>query len=89
MNGIKWSSEDKALLKTDMSNEQIDKLTGRTPEAVRRARYTYTGHFVEKDKGIETREEKLFEAEREYHKLQKEQRLKELCRQLGVRIGGM
>ena len=63
--------------------------TGRTSEAVKRARYVYTGHSVEKDKGFETKEEKLFEMEKKVHKLQKEQHLKDLCRQLGVRIGGM
>ena len=89
MTGTKWSTEDKQLLKTDMSNDQIMKLTGRTEEAVRRARYVYTGHFVEKGRGIETKEEKLFQAEERYHKLLKEQRLKDLCKQLGVRLGGM
>ena len=89
MNGAKWTAEEKKLLKTDMTTEQIAEATGRTKEAVRRARYTYTGHFVEKGKGFTTAEEKLFEAERRYHKVQKEQRLIRLSKELGVRIGGM
>lgn len=89
MNGPKWTTEHKQLFKTDMTNEQIVEITGRTPEAVRRARYTYTGHSVEKSKGFETKEEKLFQAEERYHKLLKKQRLKDLCKQLGVRLGGM
>ena len=43
MNGTKWTAEEKKLLKTDMTTEQIAEATGRTAEAVRRARYTYTG----------------------------------------------
>ena len=85
----KWSPEHKQLLKTDMTAEQIAEITGRTVEGVRRARYAYTGHSVEKAKQITTYEDKLFEMERKYHQIQKEERLKALCRQLGVRIGGM
>ena len=85
----KWTAEEKKLLKTNMTASQIAEATGRTMEAVRRARYTYTGHFVEEGKGQITNEERLFEAERRYHKVQKEQRLIALCKQLGVRIGGM
>ena len=88
MNGEKWSKEHKEMLKTDMTNVQIAKETGRTLEAVKRARYTYTGHAVEKDRWVETKEERLFEMEKKVHKLQKEQRLLDLCRHLGVRIGG-
>ena len=89
MNGAKWTAEEKKLLKTNMTTEQIAEATGRTKEAVRRARYTYTGHSVEEGKGLTTYEEKLFEAERNYHQVLKEQRLLELCRVLGVRLGGM
>ena len=89
MNGAKWTPEEKKLLKTDMNTSQIAEITGRTEDAVRRARYTYTGHSVEAGKGLTTYEEKLFEAERNYHKVQKEQRLIHLCKVLGVRIGGM
>ena len=89
MNGTKWTAEEKRLLKTDMNASQIAEATGRTEEAVRRARYTYTGHSVEAGKGLTTYEEKLFEAERNYHRIQKEQRLIHLCKVLGVRIGGM
>ena len=89
MNGTKWTPEEKKLLKTDMSAEEIAKATGRTEYAVKRARYTYTGHSVEEGKQLTTYEEKLFEAERNYHRIQKEQRLIHLCKVLGVRIGGM
>lgn len=89
MNGTKWTAEEKLLLKTDMSAEQIAKATGRTEHAVHRARYTYTGHTVEKERQLETSEERLFEAERNYRRVQKEQRLLNYCKQLGVRIGGM
>lgn len=89
MNGTKWTAEEKLLLKTDMSAQQIAEATGRTEEAVRRARYTYTGHSVEEGKGQTTYEERLFEAERNYRRVQKEQRLLNYCKQLGVRIGGM
>ena len=60
MNGTKWTAEEKKLLKTDMSAQQIAEATGRTEEAVRRARYTYTGHSVEEGKGQTTYEERLF-----------------------------
>lgn len=89
MNGTKWTAEEKKLLKTDMSAQQIAEATGRTEEAVRRARYTYTGHSVEEGKGQTTYEERLFEAERNYRRVQKEQKLLNYCKQLGVRIGGM
>lgn len=89
MNGTKWTAEEKKLLKTDMTTEQIAEATGRTEKAVRKARYTYTGHSVEEGKGLTTYEEKLFEAERNYRRVQKEQRLLNYCKQLGVRIGGM
>ena len=89
MNGTKWTAEEKMLLKTDMTTEQIAEATGRTEGAVRRARYTYTGHSVEEGKGQTTYEERLFEAERNYRGVQKEQRLLNYCKQLGVRIGGM
>lgn len=85
----KWTAEEKQLLKTNMTTEQIAEATGRTKAAVRRARYNYTGHSVEEGKGFTTYEEKLFEAERKYHQVQKEQRLIHLCKILGVRIGGM
>ena len=89
MNGTKWTAEEKKRLKTDMTTEQIAEATGRTKKAVRKARYTYTGHSVEEGKGLTTYEEKLFEAERNYRRVQKEQRLLNYCKQLGVRIGGM
>lgn len=89
MNGTKWTAEEKKLLKTNMTTEQIAEATGRTESAVRRARYTYTGHSVEEGKGFTTYEEKLFEAEKNYHRIQKKQRLIHLCKVLGVRIGGM
>ena len=89
MNGTKWTAEEKKLLKTNMTTEQIAEATGRTESAVRRARYTYTGHSVEEGKGFTTYEEKLFEAEKNYHRIQKEQRLIHLCKVFGVRIGGM
>ena len=89
MNGAKWTPEEKMLLKTNMNTKQIAEATGRTEDAVRRARYTYTGHSVEAGKGLTTYEEKLFEAERNYRRVQKEQRLLNYCKQLGVRIGGM
>lgn len=88
MNGEPWSKEHKDLLKTDMTTEQIAKVTGRTHDAVKRARYVYTGHSVEKDKCPETKEERLFEAERIYHKLQREQHIKDMCIQLNVKLGG-
>jgi len=87
MNGIKWSPEEKALLKSDLTAEEIAVRTGRTSEAVRRARYTYTGHTLQKGgKWLKTDEERLFEAERKYRIVEKEQKLKDLCKQLGVRI---
>ena len=89
MNGTKWTAEEKKLLKTNMTTEQIAEATGRTESAVRRARYTYTGHSVEEGKGFTTYEEKLFEAEKNYHRIQKKQRLIHLCKVFGVRIGGM
>lgn len=85
----KWTTKEKELLKTNMTASQIAEITGRTEAAVKRARYTYTGHSVEEGKGFTTYEEKLFEAERKYHQVQKEQRLIYLCKILGVRIGGM
>ena len=89
MKGTKWSPEEKALLKTDLTAEEIAARTGRTSEAVRRARYTYTGHFVEKSKALKTKEDKLFEMEYRCRKLKREEDLIKLCKTLGVRIGGM
>ena len=90
MNGVKWSPEEKALLKTDLTAEEISVKIGRTVEAVKRARYTYTGHMLQKGgRWLETNEERLFEAERQYHKLKREENLINLCKILGVRIGGM
>ena len=43
MNGTKWTAEEKKLLKTDMTTEQIAEATGRTEEAVRRARLRTQG----------------------------------------------
>ena len=89
MSGIKWSTEEKSLLKTNMTAEQIAEITGRTPKAVRKSRYTYTGHSVEEGKQLTTHEERLIEMERKYRQIQKEERLKALCKQLGVRLGSM
>ena len=86
---MKWTTQDKQLLKTNMTTEQIAEATGRTHESIKRARYSYTGHSVEASKAIETKEEKLFEAERKYRKLKREENLINLCEVLGVRIGGM
>ena len=89
MNGNKWTPEEKRLLKSNMSAEEIAKETGRSEYAVKRARYTYTGHSVEEGKQLTTYEERLFEAERNYHRIMREKNLINHCRQLGVRIGGM
>ena len=50
MNGKQWTPEEKKLLKTNMSAEEIARETGRSEHAVKRARYTYTGHSVEEGK---------------------------------------
>ena len=89
MNGKQWTPEEKRLLKSNMSAEEIARETGRSEHAVKRARYTYTGHSVEEGKQLTTYEERLFEAERDYHRIQREKHIINLCRQLGVRIAGM
>ena len=86
---MKWTIEEKQLLKTDMTTEEIAEATGRTHESIKRARYSYTGHSVEKSKALTTNEEKLFEMERKCRKLKREEDLIKLCKTLGVRIGGM
>ena len=83
---MKWTKEQKIMLKSDMTNEEIAAETGRTVNSVRKGRYAYTGHSCDNPK-IKTHEEKLFEAEKRAMQVRKEERLKELCKILGVRIG--
>lgn len=76
-----WSTADKALLKSDMTNEQIAKRIGRTPAAVKRMRYYYTGHSTEDRERI-TEQERMSAIEGEC-------RILNLCKQLGVKLQGV
>ena len=44
---MKWTDEQKEMLKSDMSNEEIAAEVGRSVTAVQSARMYYTGHTVE------------------------------------------
>ena len=45
-----WTKEERDLLRTDLTNEEISERTQRPLMGVKKARYKYTGHSVEKAK---------------------------------------
>lgn len=51
--GPAWTREQKNMLFTDMSNEQIAVLLHKTPSAVKKMRYYVTGHSVPIKDGFE------------------------------------
>ena len=83
-----WTKDKRDLLFSDMTNEEIAKATGHTITSVKRARYYYTGHEVEFSKWQLAREAAILEHEQKARRVANEQRLKDLCRQLGVRLYG-
>lgn len=83
-----WTREQKDLLFSDMTNEEIAEATGRSLISIKSARYYYTGHQVEPAKALEARERAILMQEQKARRVANEQRLKDLCRQLGVRLYG-
>lgn len=47
---MKWTDEEKTMLFSEMPNDEIARLTGRTYIAVRKMRQYYTNHAVERNK---------------------------------------
>ena len=77
----KWTKEEKALLWSMKTNEEIAKELNRTVTAVERARYYYTGHVCE----IENAKARFSQESQ----IAKEARIINLCHQLGVRLQGV
>ena len=48
-----WTSAEKALLFTELSNKEIAIQTGRSESSVKTKRYKVTGHYVEKERQAE------------------------------------
>ena len=84
-----WSHEEIGLLFTSMNNKEIQRITGRSMSGILRKRYRMTGHTVEEENWRYEYDTEDDKAIKEFKKLQSEERLKKLCRDLGVRIGGM
>lgn len=84
-----WTKEQKDMLHSSMTNEEIAEATGRTLTSVKKARYYYTGHEVELSRArLESSESEILRLEREARRLDREKQLNNLCRQLGVRLYG-
>lgn len=84
-----WTSEEKRMLRSEMTNEEIARETGRSVKAVVSARYRHTGHQVQRSKWRDPYQTEIGIAKEKVSKIEKEARLLALCKQLGVRIGGM
>ena len=83
-----WTNEQKEMLHSSMTNEEIAQATGRSLASVKRGRYYYTGHEVEFSKWQLAREAAILEHEQKARRVANEERLKNLCKQLGVRLYG-
>lgn len=86
---MEWTKSEVELLKSSMSNEEIAVITGRSVKAVGAARYRTTGHKVEPERWGPKYQTKDEVAIQKAEQIRKEARLLELCKRLGVRIGGM
>ena len=78
---MKWTKQQRDMLFSDMTNEQIAAETGRSLTVVRRARFYYTGHTVNRDRAITNTEERRSRAEGEV-------RILKLAKELNIKIGG-
>ena len=84
-----WTREQKDLLFSEMTNEEIAKAVGRSVTSVKRARYYYTGHEVEFSRWqLDTQENAILKHEQKAKRVANEQRIKDLCKRLGVRLYG-
>lgn len=75
----RWSEQEKALLFTRLTNEQIAKKTNKSAKNVGRVRRYYTGSYAAPN----------FYLAKHAASLDKEARIYDLARKLGVRIEGM
>lgn len=85
----KWTADEIALLKTDMSNADIAQETGRSIDSVRKKRFEVTGHYttvlLKRDAY-----KKTTQVNAEYlDQVAKEGRIIVLAKRLGVRIKGV
>ena len=78
---MKWTKQQRDMLWSDMTNEQIAAATGRSVMVVKRARFYYTGHTVNRDLAIPNTEERRAKAEGEA-------RILKLAKQMNIKIGG-
>ena len=84
-----WTEEDKALLYTDMSTEEIAEKTGRTYAAIQRMRYDLTGHYVEKDKQHDKQVRPFSRyATQAMSDIEKEARILHLAKDLNIKLEG-
>ena len=84
-----WTNEQKEMLHSSMTNEEIAQATGRTMVSVKRARYYYTGHEVELESArIKKNDTDMLRYEQKARKVQREEHLRNLCKRLGVRLYG-
>ena len=90
MYGRKWEKEEIEMLKSDMTNEEIMKMTNRSEYSVRKKRYEITGHYSFPGKDMTTyvkpkeRPRDSFTSGK-----YKELRLIALAEKLGVRLLGV
>lgn len=85
----KWTADEIALLKTDMTNAEIAQETGRTLESVKNKRGKVTGHYTSL---LEIRDayKKTPQVHAEYlDQTAKDGRIIVLAKRLGVRIKGV
>ena len=75
----RWTPEEKALLKSDISNDEIAKITGKHKRTVETMRYKYTGHYCTKETQRDNQDEKR-------NKIRGDVRIIEACKRLGVRL---
>lgn len=82
-----WTQYETDLLRTELSNEAIAEVIGRSEMAVRTKRYEVTGHYVESEK---QREKSIYEYEvmNFASKAQKEARILKLAQDMRVRLLG-
>lgn len=73
----RWTDDEKRLLRSNMTSEEIAEKTGRSLKAVRSRRYEYTGH-TNCDEFVPMREFVSKEVG--------EARILYLCRKLGIRL---
>lgn len=79
---MKWTKQQRDMLWSDMTNEEIADATGRSLIVVKRARFYYTGHTVHKDLARDNAEEAR-------KKTEGEARILNLAKKLNIKIGGM